>query len=228
MTSENSIFLCKRSFAAPLLGCLALLALCSCAKETQQTPAMKTVSMSAPPPALVSVQPQPTPVSPATQAAAVVTPQVSERDLPNFHAVTPGLLRGAAPTPEGLEALRKMGVKTVIDLRIAPKTVAKERAQLDRMGVHFINLPMSGEPPTDAQIQTFLKTIADPAQQPVFVHCQHGADRTGTMIGIYREHVVGWPFDRTYKEMRKYGFNPHWKKLAATVQRFAPVAPAIR
>jgi protein tyrosine/serine phosphatase len=162
------------------------------------------------------------PTADAAPETGVATPKVSEHDLPNFHAVTPTLLRGAAPTPEGLEALQKMGVKTVIDLRIAPKTVAKERAQLDRMGVKFINLPMSGEPPTEAQIQTFLKTIADPAQQPVFVHCQHGADRTGTMIGIYREQVAGWSYDRTYKEMRKYGFNSHWKKLSATVRRFAP------
>jgi tyrosine-protein phosphatase SIW14 len=218
----------KRSLAATLLCGAALSALCSCAKETQ-TPPAKAISVSTPPPAPVAVvTPQAAPVThaPPTAAAiqesAVVTPKVSEHDLPNFHAVTPVLLRGAAPTPEGLEVLQKMGVKTVIDLRIAPKTVAKERAQLDKMGMHFLNLPMSGEPPTDAQIQTFMKTIADPAQQPVFVHCQHGADRTGTMIGIYREQVAGWPYDKTYKEMRKYGFNSHWTKLSATVRRFAP------
>ncbi len=225
MTSHKNSLLWKRSVAAPLLCGIALLALCSCAKETQ-VPPVQAVSASAPPPAPAAVKPQPTPVAPSVQEAPVVTPRVSAHDLPNFHAVTPVLLRGAAPTPQGLETLQKMGVKTVIDLRIAPKTVAKERAQLGRMGVHFINLPMSGEPPTEAQIQTFLQTIADPAQQPVFVHCQHGADRTGTMIGIYREHVVGWPYDRTYKEMRKYGFDPHWKKLSATVHRFALTSPA--
>ncbi|MCW3099681.1 MAG: Protein tyrosine/serine phosphatase [Chthonomonadaceae bacterium] len=218
----------KRSFAATLLCGAALSALCSCAKEPQ-TPPVKALSVSTPPPATVAVvTPQAAPVTHATptadttQETPVVTPRVSEHDLPNFHSVTPVLLRGAAPTPAGLEALQKMGVKTVIDLRIAPKTVAKERVQLDKMGVKFINLPMSGEPPTDAQIRTFMKTIADPAQQPVFVHCQHGADRTGTMIGIYREQVAGWPYDKTYKEMRKYGFNSHWKKLSATVRRFAP------
>ena len=180
----------------------------------------------------------PTPMKSPVAETAVVTPHVSEHDLPNFHAVTPVLFRGAAPTPHGLEILKKMGMKTVIDLRIAPKTVAKEHAQLDQLGIKFINMPMSGDGfqksfddkgkvvPTEAQIQTFLKTIADPAQQPVFVHCQHGADRTGTMIGIYREQVAGWPYDKTYKEMRKYGFNSHWKKLSATVRRFAPTDSA--
>lgn len=216
----------NRSFAASLLCGVGLLALTSCAQEKGAAPVQAVSTSASPQRKAVAVKPLPNPVPPSTPEAPVVTPQVSARDLPNFHAVTPVLLRGAAPTPKGLEDLQKMGVKTIIDLRIAPKTVAKERAQLDRMGVHFINLPMSGEPPTEAQIQTFLKTIADPAQQPVFVHCQHGADRTGTMIGIYREHVTGWPYDQTYKEMRKYGFNPHWKKLSATVHRFAPaVAP---
>ena len=193
--------------------------------STTIPPSAPSVSISSPPPASATVKSLPAPNTPATTELPGISTRVSKRDLPNFHAVTPVLLRGAAPTPQGLEMLQKMGVKTVIDLRIAPKTVAKERAQLDRMGVHFINLPMSGEPPTEAQIKTFLSAIADPAQQPVFVHCQHGADRTGTMVGIYREHIDGWPYDRTYQEMRKYGFNPHWKKLSATVLRFAPSDP---
>ena len=216
----------NRSLAAALLCSMALFALCGCTQETQ-TPPVQSVSTSAPPPAPAVIKTQPIPVTPPTSEAAVVTPHVSKHDLPNFHAVTPTLFRGAAPTPQGLEDLQKMGIKTIIDLRIAPKTVAKEHAQLDRMGVHFINLPMGGDqPPTDKQIEIFLTTLADPAQQPIFVHCQHGADRTGTMIGIYREHVAGWPYDKTYKEMLKYGFDPRWTKLSDTARRYAPAATA--
>lgn len=220
MTSHTNLLLWKRSPAALMLCGVALMALCSCAPQMQSPSPVKMVSTTTPP--RVTVKPPPTTI----QAGSVIAPHVSAHDLPNFHVVTPMLLRGAAPTPEGLVSLQKMGVKTVIDLRIAPKTVAKEHAQLDKMGVHFINLPMSGEPPTEKQIQTFLKTIADPAQQPVFVHCQHGADRTGTMLGIYRETVDGWSYDQTYKEMRKFGFNAHWSKLSTTVRRFAPATPA--
>src|SRR5476649_2916973 len=67
-------------------------------------------------------------------------------DLPNFHAVAPGIYRGAAPTSAGLKRLRTMGVRTVIDLRIAPKTVKKERQEAERLGFKWINLPMSGDP----------------------------------------------------------------------------------
>ncbi len=115
-----------------------------------------------------------------------------------------------------------LGVRTIIDLRISPRRVAAERKEVDTLGMRFINLPMSGDPPTTAEVQTFLATVSDPARQPVFVHCQHGADRTGTMVGIYREQVDHWDFARTYKEMRRYGFNPQWRKLTATVRKYAP------
>jgi len=147
---------------------------------------------------------------------------VSAAEVPNFHVVYPFLWRGAAPTMSGLRTLKAQGVRTVIDLRISPKKVAAERRFAESLGLRFINLPMSGDPPTARQVETFLRTATSATDQPVFVHCQHGADRTGTMMGIYRERVDGWDFDHAYREMRRYGFDPHWKKLTATVYRYAP------
>ena len=152
------------------------------------------------------------------------TASADTQDLPNFHAVAPGIYRGAAPTPEGLRRLKSMGVHTVIDLRIAPKTVRKEKEAAQRLGLNWINLPMSGDPPTKAQVDTMLAALRNAAHDPVFVHCQHGADRTGCMLGIYRETQQGWSYDQTYKEMRKYGFKPYYIKLADAVRQRAPDA----
>jgi protein tyrosine/serine phosphatase len=143
-------------------------------------------------------------------------------DLPNFHVVSPGIYRGAAPTPAGLRRLRAMGVRTVIDLRIAPKTVRKEKTQVESLGLNWINLPMSGDPPTQAQVDRLIGALKAAPHDPVFVHCQHGADRTGCMLGIYRETQQGWDFDKTYKEMRQYGFKPYYVKLADAVRKRAP------
>ena len=194
------------------------LMLCSCSAEKPAPPARTA-------PVAQTAAPSRPDVAATKEAPQVVAPVVSAREIPNFHTVTPFLYRGAEPTTPGLETLQKWGMKTVIDLLIAPKTVAAEREQVERMGMRFINLPMSGDPPTEAQIQTFLKTVTDSASQPVFVHCQHGADRTGTMVGIYREQVEHWSYERAAKEMKQYGFNPHWQKLSATVRRFAPDKP---
>lgn len=149
----------------------------------------------------------------------------AHQTLSNFHVVEPFLLRGAAPTPKGVSCLKALGVKTVIDLRIAPKHVAAERKLVEAAGMRYVNLPMSAEPPTQKEIDTFLTIVRDPDREPVYVHCQYGADRTGCMVGLYREIYEGWNYQKTYSEMRKYGFKPYLHKLAATVQKYQPGSP---
>jgi protein tyrosine/serine phosphatase len=81
---------------------------------------------------------------------------------------------------------------------------------------------MGREAPTQKQVATFLSTLKNPAKRPVFIHCQHGADRTGAMVGIYRETHDGWDFPRTYAEMRRYGFKPFLTELKNAVKERAP------
>ena len=61
----------------------------------------------------------------------------------------------------------------------------------------------------------FLKVATDPKRQPVFVHCQHGADRTGTMCAIYRLVEQGWSKDEAIREITDggYGFHSVWQNL---------------
>ena len=48
----------------------------------------------------------------------------------------------------------------------------------------------------------------DKATAPVYVHCQFGQDRTGTMVAMYRMHKDGWNGDQALQEMLQYGFKP--------------------
>jgi len=138
--------------------------------------------------------------------------------LPNFHLVAPGIYRGAAPTAAGLSTLKTMGIHTIIDLRISPKLVKQEKARAQALGFTWLNLPMGSEPPTQKQVDTLLAVLTKAPKESVFVHCQHGADRTGCMIGIYRVVVQKWSFAQAWPEMRRYGFNPRWSKLTAAVK----------
>ena len=67
----------------------------------------------------------------------------------------------------------------------------------------------------------FLRIVADPARQPVFVHCQHGADRTGMMTAIYRIAVQGWSKEDAIAEMTEGGFGFHsiWTNLVEYVRK---------
>jgi tyrosine-protein phosphatase SIW14 len=149
----------------------------------------------------------------------------AKEDLPNFHQVHPYLYRGGEPTTQGLKQLKDMGIKTIIDLRGSEAQVNAEAEQAKKLGMQSINLPMSSKPPTPSQIDTMMKTIKaaekDPLKGPVFVHCAHGSDRTGAMIGLWRVVHDGWDYDTTYKEMRKYWFTPKFTQLSGTVKQFA-------
>lgn len=138
--------------------------------------------------------------------------------LPNFHMVAEGIYRGGAPTQAGLQQLRaKYHIGTIIDLRVE-RARFTEKKLATQMGFNWVNLPMGREAPTQKQVDTFLDILSRADEEPVFVHCQHGADRTGAMIGIYRVQVQGWSFAQAWPEMRKYGFKPYLKELKEAVR----------
>ena len=165
----------------------------------------------------------PTAAVKATVHARTATSQrhAEDKDLPNFHIVNPGIYRGAAPTDAGLARLKSMGVRTIIDLRIEKHGQVEETKTAETLGFRRIRIPLGAEAPTKKQVQTFLAVVNDPASQPVFVHCQWGADRTGAMMGIYRVTHDGWTFDQAWAEMRKYGFKPFLGELKGSVKERA-------
>ncbi|WP_309696186.1 beta-lactamase hydrolase domain-containing protein [Armatimonas sp.] len=144
-----------------------------------------------------------------------------KKNLPNFAVVAPGIWRGAAPTTEGFKQLKTKGVRTIIDLRIEKKGQAEEEAATKALGLKRVRIPMGAEAPTEKQVKEFLGLLGKSATEPVFVHCQHGADRTGAMVGIWRVTQQGWGFDQTWVEMRKYGFKSWLKELKGAVEKRA-------
>ena len=144
-------------------------------------------------------------------------------DLINFHIVHPYLFRGGEPSDKGLEILKTKGVNTIIDLRHNDKSVYAEQKSVRKLGMQFINLPMSDKAPTKAQVNTFVATVekAKINQQIVYVHCAHGSDRTGCMVGIWRVTHDGFTYPKAYQEMRKYYFSPKFTKLSHAVLKYS-------
>ena len=65
------------------------------------------------------------------------------------------------------------------------------------------------------EIVKSLRIVTDKTKAPVFAHCQHGADRTGTMVATYRIVVQGWTREEAIREMRQgpFGFHEIWTGL---------------
>lgn len=156
------------------------------------------------------------------------TPHKKIEDLPNFHVVHPFLYRGGEPSKKGLEQLHEKGIKTLIDLRASSAITKSEEATADSLGMKYINLPMSAKAPTEAQLATYLKTVreARDKNEPVFLHCAHGSDRTGCLVGIWRVTEDGYSYPQAYSEMRKYWFGPQFKELSGAVRKRASALSA--
>ena len=132
-------------------------------------------------------------------------PKPTDPPLDNVGQVAPTLLRGAQPTDAGFAQLRAQGVTTVINLREERQA---EQGAVRALGMTYLPMPITPVgPPTIAQGEAFLSAVTDPANGKVFVHCYHGADRTGAMIAIYRIAVDGWPVERALAELPAYRFN---------------------
>ena len=63
--------------------------------------------------------------------------------------------------------------------------------------------------PSDVQINQILSALADTNNFPIFIHCHHGQDRTGLIIGLYRVEAQGWAPAKAYQEMLVNGFHPN-------------------
>ncbi len=123
----------------------------------------------------------------------------------NFAKVNENYYRGGQPYALDCIALKKLGVKTVIDLQKDGNF--QESAWVQNAGMQYFKIPLStSHPATADQTSYFLKLVNDPANWPVYVHCAAGRHRTGEMTAIYRITHDSWSADQAFQEMKKYGF----------------------
>ena len=163
----------------------------------------------------------PHPVSAEELASSHVSEDVLETaKVDNFAKVSSTMWRGAQPSDKSLEKLAQGGIKTVIDLRMDGDGIEHESQTVNTLGLHYVHIPMGFMKPTPDKILSFLKIVTAPENQPVFVHCRQGADRTGTLCAIYRRLVQNWTFEECWVEMRTHHFKPFLASLKRTVQEF--------
>jgi len=136
--------------------------------------------------------------------------------LPNAYRVSTHLYRGAQLGPEGFRELRSLGIRTVVNLRSMHSDRDEMReAGLEPGEIDLVTIPMHAWHPETEDVVRFLRIVGDAGRTPVFVHCQHGADRTGFLVAAYRMVVEGWSAADAIREMREggYGFHTVWRDI---------------
>lgn len=102
--------------------------------------------------------------------------------------------------------LKAKGVRTIIYLRT--ENSSREREIVNRLGMNFEEFPIDAfSYPEEKTVNGALAALTDQKLQPVFIHCQHGKDRTGLIIGLYRVHFEHWAPTQAYQEMKAIGFS---------------------
>ena len=130
--------------------------------------------------------------------------------IPNLQPVigaAPNLWRGGQPTMSGWDWLKAQGVTDV--LKLNPRSEGSDDyATSIGLKVHYYpittgqQLPFGHPDPENVSIAVGLISTN------WAIHCTHGQDRTGEIIGVYRVTRCGWSKEKAYREMLDNGFHP--------------------
>ena len=148
---------------------------------------------------------------------ATVEAQVTKQTVPgitNLARVETTVACAGAVTNSAVAEIKKMGFTSIINLRQPTEQGADiegEAAAAKAAGINFYNIPFNNAAPDNAVVDRFLQTIAQPGNQPAFIHCASG-NRAAAMWFVKRVLVDKWDLERAGTEAAGLGLsNPTLK-----------------
>lgn len=129
----------------------------------------------------------------------------------NFHLMKDGknnYRAGLKPkyTDLSLEFFKSLkdnfGIKRIISLNGSDEWEgANLPALISEAGMQHVYIPM-GTVPTRQEFDRIKGLLREGSN---LVHCTHGADRTGSVVGRYYMEELGWPMEKAVEETKRYG-----------------------
>lgn len=124
--------------------------------------------------------------------------------LDNWYRVDARLYRSEQPDAAGMADIESMEIRRILSLR----EYHSDEAALRKAHLQAFRVPINTSYITDDQMVQALKIILA-SDQPILVHCWHGADRTGVVVAMYRMVVQGWSKKSAIDEMMHGGYRYH-------------------
>ncbi|GAC1439455.1 MAG: hypothetical protein NVSMB68_10990 [Thermoanaerobaculia bacterium] len=140
----------------------------------------------------------------------------------NFAVVEEGkVLRGAQPTAAEIENLSRRGVRTIV--KFNANDLDMERSVTSQLGIRLIEIPLNARTVGTSRscdgVERAYAAMTDPMNWPVYIHCEHGRDRTGFMAGLYRERVQGWTWPQVSDELARFGHDAKMRLVFPHISR---------
>ncbi len=146
-------------------------------------------------------------------------------DFPSLHNVvrlSEKLYSGGVPEgADGFEALRRLGIRTIITVDGAPPDVELARAR----GMRYVHIPFGYDACPSPVANVLVKAVRE-LPGPVFIHCHHGKHRSPAAAAMVRIALDGISNEQAVREMERAGTGKNYTGLYADVRTYRPPTPA--
>jgi tyrosine-protein phosphatase SIW14 len=125
----------------------------------------------------------------------------------NFSLVSRGVYRGSYPNFQNFSFLEQLEIRSILFL--CPEEYSPmNREFLQKNDIELLNVPMEGnkEPfkTIDPElVHRALTHVTDTRNHPIYIHCNKGKHRTGTVIGCLRKLQL-WTLTSIFDEYRRF------------------------
>ncbi|MFD2252366.1 uncharacterized protein (TIGR01244 family) [Pseudochelatococcus lubricantis] len=126
----------------------------------------------------------------------------------NRHKVTDRFWRAAQPSPRDIDAIARLGVRTVVNLRGGREygSWPLERDACERNGITLAEFVVRSREAPSRETVLSAKKFFETLDYPVLVHCKSGADRAGFMAALFLLVHEGRPVEEAVRELSlRYG-----------------------
>lgn len=123
---------------------------------------------------------------------------------------------GGATSVDAIPELKKMGYRSVINVRRASEAgadVDAEGAAARASGMRYVHLPFDPESPDPMLIDNFIAAVTAAENQPAYIHCAAGG-RAAALWMIKRWKADGWDEKRALDEAIALGLNERFQPFA--------------
>lgn len=126
----------------------------------------------------------------------------------SLHPLSPKMWRSNQPGPLQIAKLKRMGIKTIVNLRGARSsgTYALEAEAARKAGITLVNFGVGSREAPRAELIHAAKDLFDTIEYPALMHCKSGADRVGLMSVLYLVLHEGRPVEEALRQLSlRYG-----------------------
>lgn len=135
---------------------------------------------------------------------AAETQKVKIGNLDNLYRVSDSVYRSEQPTARDFRELERAGIKSILNLRY----LHKDSDVISKTSLKFYHVPMVALYMEQNRFIEALRIIKN-SPKPILIHCQHGSDRTGAVIALYRIIFQKWSKEAAINELKYGGYGHH-------------------